>query len=60
MSDTVKIERPMFSRRQSDIGGRVKIDGQGKVLVIKTRVGDLQEPVTLSPGGEREPPKKRR
>jgi hypothetical protein len=52
MSDTVKIERPLFSRRQSDIGGRVKLDSKGNVLVVKTRVSDMQTLPTLDPSGE--------
>ena len=42
MCDTVRIERPMFSRRKLDNGGRVKLDTRGALVLVKTRVGDTQ------------------
>jgi len=50
LSDTMRIERPLFCRRQSDRGGRIKYDSSGKPILVKTRVSDFQEvPVLNSP-----------
>ena len=43
MTDTVKIERPMFSRRQNDVGGRVKHDPLGSAVLVRTRASDAEE-----------------
>jgi hypothetical protein len=49
MTDTVRIERPLFSRRHNDSGGRVKHDCQGNAVVVKTRHSDTQEAPDISP-----------
>lgn len=48
MTDTIRIERPLFSRRQSDTGGRVKEDAGGKQVLVRTRIGDTQELPSIS------------
>ena len=42
MSDTVRIERPMFSRREKDNGGRIKLDPRGDLVLVKTRASDSE------------------
>lgn len=51
MNDTVKIKRPMFCRRQEDIGGRIKADHSGNAVRVRTRVYDSQDDL----GGLSEP-----
>ena len=48
MNDTVRIERPMFSRRKNDDGGRVKLDPRGNLVLVKTRASDAQESPDLA------------
>ncbi len=48
MTDTVRIERPMFCRRQNDGGGRVKHDSQGNAVLVRTRISDTQEVPDIS------------
>ena len=48
MNDTVRIERPFFSRRLNDTGGRIKHDARGNPILVKTRSGDSQELPTLT------------
>jgi hypothetical protein len=43
LEDTIKIERPMFSRRKGDKGGRVKHDSRGNAVLVKTRAEDSNE-----------------
>ncbi len=45
MTDTVKIERPLFCRRVEDLGGRVRPDPQGNPTKVKTRTHDLPQSV---------------
>ncbi len=47
LSDTMRIERPLFCRRQSDRGGRIKYDSRGNPILVKTRVSDFDELPTL-------------
>jgi hypothetical protein len=61
MSDTMKIPRPLFCRRQNDAGGRTKMDGSGDKARVKTRFSDEQEfPDTSSPPAESIPDRERR
>ncbi len=43
MSDTVKIPRPLFCRRQNDLDGRPTMDATGAHLQVKTRFSDTEE-----------------
>jgi len=43
MSDTLKIPRPLFCRRQTDLDGRSMVDATGAHIQIKTRYSDTQE-----------------
>jgi hypothetical protein len=49
MTDTVRIERPLFCRRAEDRGGRVKPDAQGIASKIRTRAADSQDLSDLIP-----------
>ena len=40
MTDTVKIQRPAFSRRSRDAGGRVVHDKRGNAILARTRAND--------------------
>ena len=61
MSDTMKIPRPLFCRRQSDNGGRTKVAATGDATVVKTRYSDEQEfPDTSSPPADSSPDQHRR
>jgi hypothetical protein len=40
MTDTVKIKRPLVSRRQNDTGGRIKHDSRGNAKLVRTRADD--------------------
>jgi hypothetical protein len=42
MSDTVKIKRPLFCRRQEDLGGRSKEDSPGNTIKVRTRAHDAE------------------
>lgn len=44
MSDTVKIQRPIFSRRARDVGGRVVHDPRGNAFLARTRASDSEKP----------------
>jgi hypothetical protein len=43
MTDTVKIPRPLFCRRENDVDGRPTVDATGAHIQIKTRFSDTQE-----------------
>ncbi len=43
MSDTMKIPRPLFCRRQNDVDGRGAVDATGAHIQIKTRYSDTQQ-----------------
>jgi len=43
MSDTVKIERPLFCRRPEDLGARIEQDHLGNSTEIRTRADDMNE-----------------
>jgi hypothetical protein len=43
MSDTVKIERPMWCRRQENLGGRIQQDSLGNSIRVRTRAQDSQD-----------------
>ena len=61
MSDTMKIPRPLFCRRQNDAGGRTKVDASGEKARVKTRFSDEQEfPDTSAPPAEASPDRKHR
>jgi hypothetical protein len=43
MTDTIKIPRPLFCRRQNDEDGRGAVDATGAHIQIKTRYSDTEE-----------------
>lgn len=43
MTDTVKIPRPLHSRRKTDTGGRVGRDERDNVILVRTRNDDEKE-----------------
>jgi hypothetical protein len=47
MTDTVKIKRPLFCRRQVDLGGRSREDSPESAKV-RTRAHDSQEDLSSS------------
>ena len=48
MTDTVKIERPLFCRRSDDRGGRVISDTEGHSLKVRTRIEDSRDVPCIS------------
>ena len=48
ISDTVKIERPMCCRRQTDLGGRLAQDSTGNTVTIRTRAYESQNDLSHS------------
>jgi len=55
MTDTVKIPRPLFCRRQNDEDGRSTVDATGAHVQIKTRYSDTEELPQISPEDDIEP-----
>lgn len=55
MTDTLRIERPLFCRRMEDRGGRLRRDLQGNTVRVKTRIHDSSEdaliPLDAETGG---------
>ena len=49
MTDTVRIERPLFCRRVEDRGGRSKTDAQGGVSTVRTRSYESRDLSDLIP-----------
>jgi hypothetical protein len=41
--DTVKIKRPLYCRRQQDVGGRTALDSLGNPVKVRTRAAESQD-----------------
>jgi len=48
MSDTVKIERPIFCRRHEDLGGRLKEVSLGTTVKVRTRAHESEDDLSLA------------
>jgi len=60
MSDTVKMPRPVISRRGKQTSGRVEHDSRGNAVWVRSRATDSKElPVSAGLAIVEDPPKKK-